>query len=54
MRALAEIPEAELVIAGGPERSKLRDDHAYRALIRLAAEAGVAEPPDLRRPGARR
>ncbi len=42
VRALAEIPEAELVIAGGPERSKLRDDHAYRALIRLAAEAGVA------------
>jgi len=43
VRALAEIPEAELVIAGGPERSKLRDDHAYRALNRLADEAGVAD-----------
>ena len=41
--ALAEIPEAELVIAGGPERSKLREDQAYRALTRLAAEAGVAD-----------
>ncbi len=41
--ALAEIPEAELVIAGGPERSKLREDQAYQALIRLAAETGVAD-----------
>ena len=36
VRALADIPEAELVIAGGPEHGKLRGDKAYRALLRLA------------------
>ncbi|MGH3119866.1 MAG: glycosyltransferase, partial [Streptosporangiaceae bacterium] len=35
VRALADIPEAELVIAGGPEHGKLRGDKAYRALLRL-------------------
>jgi glycosyltransferase involved in cell wall biosynthesis len=41
VRALADIPEAELVIAGGPEHGKLRGDKAYRALLRLASELNV-------------
>jgi D-inositol-3-phosphate glycosyltransferase len=36
VRALAGIPEAELVIAGGPAKSALRTDKMYRALMRLA------------------
>ncbi len=43
VRALADIPEAELVIAGGPEHSKLRGDKAYRALLRLASELNVRD-----------
>jgi D-inositol-3-phosphate glycosyltransferase len=43
VRALAEIPEAELVIAGGPERSKLPGDPACQALTRLAAEVGAGD-----------
>ncbi len=42
VRALAEIPEAELVVAGGPERGKLGDDPAAQALTGLASEVGVA------------
>jgi glycosyltransferase involved in cell wall biosynthesis len=43
VRALADIPEAELVIAGGPEHGKLRGDKAYRALLRLASELKVRD-----------
>ena len=43
VRALADIPEAELVIAGGPEHGKLRGDKAYRALVRLASELNVRD-----------
>jgi glycosyltransferase involved in cell wall biosynthesis len=43
VRALADIPEAELVIAGGPEHGKLRGDKAYRALLRLASELNVRD-----------
>jgi glycosyltransferase involved in cell wall biosynthesis len=43
VRALADIPEAELVIAGGPEHGKLRGDKAYRALLRLAGELNVRD-----------
>ncbi len=43
VRALADIPEAELVIAGGPEHGKLRGDKAYRALLRLAGDLNVRD-----------
>jgi len=43
VRALADIPEAELVIAGGPEQGKLRGDKTYRALLRLARDLGVRD-----------
>ena len=43
VRALADIPEAELVIAGGPEHGKLRGDKAYRELLRLASELNVRD-----------
>jgi glycosyltransferase involved in cell wall biosynthesis len=43
VRALADIPEAELVIAGGPEHGRLRGDKAYRALLRLASELNVRD-----------
>jgi glycosyltransferase involved in cell wall biosynthesis len=43
VRALADIPGAELVIAGGPEHGKLRGDTGYRALLRLASELNVRD-----------
>ncbi len=43
VRALADIPEAELVIAGGPEHGQLRGDKAYRALLRLASDLNVRD-----------
>jgi D-inositol-3-phosphate glycosyltransferase len=41
VRALTAIPEAELVIAGGPAKSVLRNDKMYRALMRLARSLKV-------------
>jgi glycosyltransferase involved in cell wall biosynthesis len=41
VRALAGVPEAELVIAGGPARQRLGRDQAYRDLVQLARAAGV-------------
>jgi D-inositol-3-phosphate glycosyltransferase len=41
IRALASIPEAELVIAGGPPKSTLRTDKVYRELMRLARSLRV-------------
>ena len=43
VRALPEVPEAELVIAGGPPAGQLAADPGYRALMRLAGELGVAD-----------
>jgi D-inositol-3-phosphate glycosyltransferase len=43
MRALADVPGAELVIAGGPDRAKLRSDKVYRSLAKLAMELGVRD-----------
>jgi glycosyltransferase involved in cell wall biosynthesis len=43
VRALTEIPDAELVVAGGPERGKLGGDPAAQALTALAGEVGVAD-----------
>ncbi|KUG52970.1 hypothetical protein AVL61_12165 [Kocuria rosea subsp. polaris] len=48
VRALAELPDAELVVAGGPDRAELdRDPEALR-LRALARELGVADRVELR------
>jgi len=46
--ALAELPDTELVVAGGPHASLLGDDGEVRRLRALAAELGVAERVHLR------
>jgi glycosyltransferase involved in cell wall biosynthesis len=43
LSALAELPDAELVVAGGPPRGRLRRDPGYRALTGLARQLGVAD-----------
>jgi D-inositol-3-phosphate glycosyltransferase len=43
VRALAEIPEAELVITGGPDQAKLSRDPARREVLTLAKKLGVAD-----------
>jgi glycosyltransferase involved in cell wall biosynthesis/phosphoheptose isomerase len=46
--ALEHVPDTELVIAGGPPRPHLRDDHEACRLAALAAEHGVADRVDFR------
>jgi glycosyltransferase involved in cell wall biosynthesis len=41
LQALAEIPGAELVIAGGPPQAKLGKDRDYREILRLARKLRV-------------
>jgi glycosyltransferase involved in cell wall biosynthesis len=41
LRALPDVPDAELVIAGGPDHAKLRSGKVYRSLAKLARELGV-------------
>ena len=41
LRALAKVPGAELVVAGGPPRAKLRGDMAYRRLAKVAESLDV-------------
>jgi type III pantothenate kinase len=43
VRALAELPEAELVVVGGPPADQLDDDQEARRLRALADELGVAD-----------
>ena len=43
VRALPDVPGAELVVAGGPPPARLRGDPEYRRISRLAAELGVAD-----------
>jgi D-inositol-3-phosphate glycosyltransferase len=43
LRALADLPGAELVIAGGPSPDELDSDIAYKKLGKLAAALGVAD-----------
>jgi glycosyltransferase involved in cell wall biosynthesis len=43
VRALAAVPDAELVIVGGPPESGLDQDPEVRRLRAVAAEAGVAD-----------
>lgn len=42
LRALARVPGAELIIAGGPPRDELDEDPAYRKLAELAETLQVA------------
>jgi type III pantothenate kinase len=46
--ALRLLPDVELVVAGGPERSELDDDPDARRLATVAREAGVSERVELR------
>jgi glycosyltransferase involved in cell wall biosynthesis len=41
--AMAGVPEAELLIAGGPDAGELEDDAEVRRLIDVAARAGVSD-----------
>ena len=41
--ALAQVPEAELVVAGGPDRADLASDAGYQALRAAAARHGVTD-----------
>ncbi|HSP38480.1 MAG TPA: glycosyltransferase [Frankiaceae bacterium] len=41
--ALADVPNAELVVAGGPDRSELEDDREIHRLRSLAEDDGVAD-----------
>jgi glycosyltransferase involved in cell wall biosynthesis len=41
VRALADVPEAELLVVSGPARGPLAGDPGYRALTRLARQLGV-------------
>jgi glycosyltransferase involved in cell wall biosynthesis len=48
IQALASIPDAELVVAGGPSRDRLAEDAEGRRLMTVACEAGVADRVDFR------
>jgi glycosyltransferase involved in cell wall biosynthesis len=41
LEALSKVPGAELVVAGGPPRAKLRSDMAYRRLAKVAESLDV-------------
>jgi phosphoheptose isomerase/glycosyltransferase involved in cell wall biosynthesis len=43
VRALAQVPQAHLTVAGGPERSALGEDPEARRLTALAEEYGVSD-----------
>jgi D-inositol-3-phosphate glycosyltransferase len=43
LRALAKVPDAELVVAGGPPRAKLSGDDSYRGLCQLTRTLGVSD-----------
>ncbi len=42
LRALAGVPDCELLVAGGPPKAKLRQDREYRRLTKLASQLSVA------------
>jgi glycosyltransferase involved in cell wall biosynthesis len=43
LQALTRVPEAELVIAGGPARDELTRDREYREVNRMARQLGVQD-----------
>jgi type III pantothenate kinase len=46
--SLRDLPDTELVVAGGPERSRIEQDPEARRLLALAEEAGVADRVEMR------
>ncbi len=42
LRALAGVPDCELLVAGGPAKAKLRQDREYRRVAKLAGQLGLA------------
>lgn len=46
--ALSEVPETELIVAGGPDASGLREDPEARRFMSLARSFGVEDRVDLR------
>jgi glycosyltransferase involved in cell wall biosynthesis len=46
--ALPDVPNAELIIAGGPERDALSGDAEARRLVALARQLGVSDRVELR------
>ena len=42
LRALAGVPDCELLVAGGPAKARLRQDRDYRRIAKLAGQLGVA------------
>lgn len=48
LAALTEVPDAELVVAGGPDRANLASDPDVRRLRATAESLGVADRVDLR------
>jgi glycosyltransferase involved in cell wall biosynthesis len=48
LRALPDVPDTELVVAGGPDAAELGADPEARRLFALAEELGVADRVDLR------
>jgi glycosyltransferase involved in cell wall biosynthesis len=43
LRALAKVPEAELMIVGGPDRARLEADAAYRGLAAMTGTLGLTD-----------
>jgi D-inositol-3-phosphate glycosyltransferase len=43
LRALTQVPGAELMIVGGPARAELRSDAAYRSLAGFAGTLGISD-----------
>jgi D-inositol-3-phosphate glycosyltransferase len=48
IRALARVPDGELIVVGGPAADRLASDPEARRLRAVAAEAGVADRVELR------
>jgi glycosyltransferase involved in cell wall biosynthesis len=42
LRAMAKVPGADLIVAGGPARDRLGDDLSFRRLSKLAGSLGVS------------
>jgi glycosyltransferase involved in cell wall biosynthesis len=43
LRALTRVPDAELLVVGGPDRADLPQDHAYVALARFAGALDISD-----------
>lgn len=43
LRALTKVPDAELMVVGGPARDRLRGDAAYRGLAAMTSSLGLSD-----------